>query len=159
MILQQDFTTPMSIVRSLALPSLTHHHCAVLEAPSQFYAGSDAAGAFARFPPEYLHVLSVGIVKKTFEMVLEYIRQTGTVRAQTLLDRRATKLNLYIWGMENYGVVKYKQRPRGITKTSRLPGEEYWCLIWFLVFSIDSAKIIKDDRKRNSIIKALIGCL
>ena len=93
-------------------------------------------------------------------MVLEYIRKAGTVRAINALNRNARKLNLFIWGMWDYGVVKFKARPRGISKTSRLPGEEYWCLIWFLVFSIgDNRKVIKKDAKRNQIMKALLGCL
>jgi hypothetical protein len=136
------------------------HNRTVLSAPQTFFAGADAAGAFGRYPPEYLHMMSVGIIKKSFELVLEYIRGKGTVRALNTLNRRAKKLNLFIWGSGDYGVVKFKSRPRGITKTSRLPGQEYWCLIWFLVFSIgDSDAVIEDTIMRRKVVKALIACL
>ena len=41
----------------------------------------------------------------------------------------------------------FKPRPNGITRTSKLSGEEYWCLIFMLLFSIgdSSKKVIKSD--------------
>lgn len=143
----------------LQLTSLTHPP-PVLEAPPTFYAGSDEMGAFARFVMEFLHVFSVGLIKKTFELTLDYIEEMGHVTRLNALNRRAVKLNMYIWGLPNHGPVKFKLRPRGITKKSRLPGEEYWCLIWMLLFSIGTSnKIITSDSKRNKILKALVACL
>lgn len=117
-------------------------------------------GAHARFVIEFLHVFSVGIIKKTFELTLEHIKDVGTTTRLNALNRRAINLNPYIWGLANHGPVKFKLRPRGITKMSRLPGEEYWGLIWMLLFSIGTSnKIITSEGKRNKILKALVACL
>ena len=136
----------------------------MLEAPARFYGLNDPdqfPNAFQRFPPEILHVLSVGVLKKTYELLLDLIKSqgSGSKRLQRLNDR-ARKLDHCIWGMTDMGCVKFKRRPDGITKISKLPGYEFYCLIWQMLSSIvHTDEIFGDAAQRNGVVQVLLGCL
>ena len=80
--------------------SIHEYRYPVLEAPPTFFGGRDP---FCCFPPEYLHLLCVGIVKKTFELILEYIELAANKAKLSTLNRRAVKLNEFIRGMPRGG--------------------------------------------------------
>lgn len=129
----------------------------VLTAPPSFFGGRDP---FWSFPAEKLHLMDVGMAKKTFELTLEHIQKEGTVSRLHTLNYHASKLNQYMWGMDQRGVVVWKVRSRGILRTSRLPGVEYYCLIVYLLFSIGTSRtVIQSDSMRNKILTALQGLL
>jgi len=100
-------------------------------------------------------------MKKTYDLVLTLIKkQKGGSRRLSKLNDRAVKLNNFMWGWPPSGVVIFKRRPLGITKISKLPGYEFWCLIWMMVFAVvNTDEIIEDAQKRADVVQLLLGCL
>lgn len=121
------------------------------------FGHSNDQGVFGSTPPEDLHTIDLGVMKKYAQWTRDAVNAQGSAKA-VLLDKRIRKLNPFFFRRQGSSL-PLKRRLEGLPSLETLPGTEYPTIVLLLIFAIGESDEVLPSPERRHILRSLLAVL